>query len=150
MADKLTPERRSANMARIRSKDTKPELIVRRMAHGLGYRFRLHRKDLPGKPDLVFPALRAVIFVHGCFWHGHPDPACREAVPPKSRLEYWGPKLARNKERDAVNVAALEAAGWRVLTLWECEIRDREAITGRLREFLGPPGASQKSLGTDG
>lgn len=145
MADKLTPERRSANMARIRSKNTKPEITVRRMVHAAGYRFRLHRKDLPGKPDLVFPGRRAVIFVHGCFWHGHPDPTCREAVPPKSRLEYWGPKLTRNKERDAANVAALKATGWRVLTLWECEIKNREAVALRLREFLGAPGNTENT-----
>lgn len=140
MADKLTSERRSANMARIRAKNTKPEITVRRIAHSLGYRFRLHRKDLPGKPDLVFPGRRAVIFVHGCFWHGHPDPACKEAVPPKSRLDYWLPKLSRNKERDASNVQALEAAGWRILIVWECGTKDAAAVAMRLHEFLGPPG----------
>lgn len=128
-------------MARIRSKDTKPEMAVRRIAHGMGYRFRVHRNDLPGRPDVVFPSRRAVIFVHGCFWHSHPDPNCKDAVAPKTRTDYWLPKLARNKARDAINIAALETAGWRVMTIWECEIRDREAIMAALRKFLGEPGA---------
>lgn len=138
MADKLSPERRSANMARIRSKNSKPELKVRRLAHGLGYRFRLHRKDLPGKPDLVFPSRRALILVHGCFWHTHPDPTCKDAVAPKSRLEYWGPKLARNRERDALNIQKLKDAGWKTLVVWECECKDASKLEGRLKRFLGP------------
>ena len=137
MADRITPEQRSANMARIRSTGMKPEMLVRRLAHGMGYRFRLHRRDLPGQPDLVFPGRHSVIFVHGCFWHQHPDPNCRDARPPRSRTEYWGPKLQRNAERDAENVARLEAMGWRVLVLWECELRDRDALADRLRSFLG-------------
>lgn len=136
VADKLTPERRSANMARIRSKDTKPELLVRRTAHGLGYRFRLHRRDLPGRPDLVFPSRRAVIFVHGCFWHQHPDPSCRDSKLPRSRTEYWHAKLQRNVERDAAARASLIAGGWRVLVLWECEIAADQALDHRLRAFL--------------
>jgi DNA mismatch endonuclease (patch repair protein) len=137
MADRITPEQRSANMARIRSTGMKPEMLVRRLAHGMGYRFRLHRRDLPGQPDLVFPGRHSVIFVHGCFWHQHPDPNCRDARPPRSRTEYWGPKLQRNVERDAENVARLRAMGWRVLVLWECELKDRDAVADRLRSFLG-------------
>jgi DNA mismatch endonuclease (patch repair protein) len=143
--DKITPERRSANMSRIRSKDTKPEMAVRKVAHGLGYRFRLHQKDLPGKPDLVFPSRKAVVFVHGCFWHGHSDPGCRNAVLPKSRRDFWLPKLSKNKARDSANVEALEAAGWRVMVVWECEIKDDEIVAGRLRDFLGPPGTAAKA-----
>lgn len=129
-------------MARVKGKDTKPELRVRRLLHALGYRFRLHRRDLPGTPDLVFPGRRAVIFVHGCFWHRHPDPGCWRARLPKSRPEFWIPKLEANAARDAVNLAALAALGWRVLTIWECETTPRGAqeLAARARAFLGPPG----------
>ncbi|MFW8594730.1 very short patch repair endonuclease [Cribrihabitans neustonicus] len=133
MADKLTPERRSANMAQIRAKDTKPEMLVRRIVHGLGYRYRLHRKDLPGKPDLVFGPRRKVIFVHGCFWHQH---SCRAGRIPASRRDYWEPKLQRNVERDATHLAALTGSGWQVLTVWECETKDLDALRSRLLEFL--------------
>ena len=112
MADTLGPAERSALMSRIRAKDTKPEWRVRRLVHGMGYRYRLHRRSLPGTPDLVFPARRKVIFVHGCFWHWHPDPACRLAGLPRSRLEFWAPKLERNQRRDVVNLAELSALGW--------------------------------------
>ena len=134
MPDALTPARRSANMAAIRSKDMKPEVAVRSMAHRMGYRFRLHRKDLPGKPDLVFPARKAVIFVHGCFWHQHSE--CREGRMPGTRLEYWKPKLEGNIARDIMNQAALAAMGWRVLVLWECEIERGANIAARLNKFL--------------
>lgn len=134
MADKLTPQRRSANMAAIRSKNTKPEIIVRSLAHRLGHRFRLHRRDLPGAPDLVFPRLRKVIFVHGCFWHQHSE--CREGRPPKSRPEYWGPKLSRNVARDEKHVSDLKALGWKVLTLWECEVADADRTKRRITKFL--------------
>lgn len=133
MADKLTPERRSANMAKIRAKDTKPEMLVRRMVHALGARYRLHRKDLPGKPDLVFGPRRKVIFVHGCFWHLH---SCRAGRIPTSRRDYWEPKLTRNRERDEAACAALEADGWQVLVIWECETKDPAALEQRLRDFL--------------
>jgi DNA mismatch endonuclease (patch repair protein) len=133
--DKLTPERRSANMARIRSKDTSPEIILRKLVHGLGYRFRLHRKDLPGKPDLVFPSRKKVIFVHGCFWHQHPG--CREGRVPGSRLEYWGPKLLRNQQRDTGAQAALKAHGWGYLVVWECELKNAKGALKRVRKFLG-------------
>lgn len=132
--DKLSPARRSHNMSRIRSKNTVPELVVRRTAHALGYRFRLHRKDLPGKPDLVFPRLRAVIFVQGCFWHLHEG--CREGRIPGSRREYWEPKLTRNVDRDRAAQGRLTALGWSVLTVWECEVKDAEALRGRLADFL--------------
>lgn len=136
MADKLTPERRSENMRRIKSKGTKPEVAVRQIVHGLGYRYRLHRKDLPGKPDLVFGSRRKAIFVHGCFWHTHEHPACLDGRTPRSNEGYWLPKLARTKERDAASLAALEAAGWKVLVIWECEVQNTEAVKARLVGFL--------------
>jgi DNA mismatch endonuclease, patch repair protein len=136
--DKLSQLRRSDNMRQIRSKDTAPELILRRLAHAMGYRFRLHRKDLPGKPDLVFSARKKVVFLHGCFWHQHKG--CREGRLPGTRREYWQPKLARNQERDAVSEAALRSLGWGVLTLWECEVeRDTVGVSKRLKGFLGKP-----------
>jgi DNA mismatch endonuclease (patch repair protein) len=128
-------------MSRIRGKDTKPELVVRRLAHALGYRYRLHRKDLPGRPDLVFPGRRKVVFVHGCFWHRHPG--CRKASTPSTRREFWETKFAQNVERDARKEAELRAAGWEVLVIWECETRDSAAVAKRLREFLGPPGGGE-------
>lgn len=121
-------------MARVRSKDTAPELIVRKIVHALGYRFRLHRKDLPGRPDLVLPRHHAVIFVHGCFWHRHHD--CRRASLPKSRTEFWRSKLARNSERDAIAQRQLRAAGWRVLVVWECQTKNLDRLRGRLSKFL--------------
>jgi DNA mismatch endonuclease (patch repair protein) len=125
---------RSANMRAIRSKDMLPELTVRSLAHKLGYRFRLHRKDLPGKPDLVLAARRKVIFVHGCFWHSH---NCKAAHIPKSNLDYWVPKLQRNQLRDGKNLEALTAGGWKALVIWECETRDEGAVRKRLATFLG-------------
>lgn len=137
MADRISRERRSQVMSRIRSTNTGPELRVRRLVHALGYRFRLHRKELPGKPDLVFPRRRAVIFVHGCYWHGH---GCkRGGSGAKSNESYWGPKIERNRERDQRVLAALRDAGWRTLVIWECETADQEALTGRIREFLSAP-----------
>ena len=135
--DTLTGPQRSERMSRVRARDTGPELLVRRLAHGLGYRYRLHRKDLPGKPDLVFPARRKVILVHGCFWHRPPDPACKLARMPKSRLEFWEPKFARNRARDEKVLEQLAESGWTVLTLWECELGDRSQVATRIREFLG-------------
>lgn len=126
-------------MRSIRSKDMKPEMAVRRLAHRMGYRFRLHRKDLPGKPDLVFPSRRAVIFVHGCFWHQHPDLDCKDARPPKSNVDYWQPKLARNRARDAESITALETQGWRVLVVWECQTKDETVLRQTLLAFLGAP-----------
>jgi DNA mismatch endonuclease, patch repair protein len=132
--DKITPERRSANMARIGSANTKPEMIVRRMVHRLGYRFRLHRRDLPGRPDLVFAGRDKIIFVHGCYWHGHGCKVGGSAA--KSNQAYWGPKIARNRERDEQSIAALVALGWKVLVIWECETRREAELRGRLRRFL--------------
>jgi len=139
MVDRLTPERRSANMRQIKSKGMKPERLVRSMIHGMGYRYRLHRPDLPGKPDLVFPARRKIIMVHGCFWHGHDDPGCAVGRrQPKSNLDYWLPKLARNRARDAASQASLRCMGWEILTVWECELRDSEALRQRISDFLRP------------
>ncbi len=122
----------------------KPELAVRSMAHRAGYRFRLHRRDLPGAPDLVFPRRRAVIFVHGCFWHWHESPPCPIAGLPKSNLDYWAPKLARTRARDREHARALAALRWRVLTIWECELRDPDAVLAALRRFLDPDTARSK------
>lgn len=124
---------RSANMRAIRSKGMKPELAVRSLVHRLGYRFRLHRKDLPGKPDLVFGPRRKVIFVHGCFWHCH---NCKVAHDPKSNRDYWGPKLERNKLRDGENLRALLSGGWQSLVIWECELCDPSALCERISKFL--------------
>ncbi len=124
---------RSANMRAIRSKDMQPELQVRSIVHRLGYRFRLHRKDLPGKPDLVFPSQRKVIFVHGCFWHSH---GCKISHVPKSNVSYWGPKLERNRLRDNGNIEALKKAGWQTLIVWECETADVDSVQERLSMFL--------------
>lgn len=136
MADTLTPARRSWNMAQVRARDTAPEMTVRRLAHALGYRFRLHRRDLPGKPDLVFPRWRLAMFVHGCFWHSHQDARCADARKPKSNRDYWLPKLEGNRARDARNAAALERLGWRVAVVWECESRDRAALGGLLERAI--------------
>lgn len=131
--DNLMVDERSALMARISSTGTHPELAVRKLAHRLGFRFRLHRRDLPGTPDLVFPRLRRVVFVHGCFWHAH---ECRRSHVPASRQDYWLPKLARNAARDARAKAALIEGGWDVLTVWECECRDLGTLADRLTVFL--------------
>lgn len=126
MADTVDPARRSANMAKIRGKDTAPEWKVRRVAHRMGLRFRLHRKDLPGRPDLVFPKHRLVVFVHGCFWHRHKG--CRRTTMPSTRTEFWSSKFAATVERDARQMAALHVLGWRVLVLWECSLKSDEDI----------------------
>lgn len=136
--DTLSRQQRSERMARIRHKDTKPERFVRSLVHSLGYRFRLHRAGLPGRPDLVFPSRRAVVFVHGCFFHRHQDQRCRLARLPKSRLEFWLPKLDGNRRRDRRNERALKKAGWRVLTLWECQLANKIQVIRRVVKFLGP------------
>ncbi len=123
-------------MRRIRKSDTAPEMMVRRLAHGLGLRFRLHRRDLPGTPDIVFPRRRTVVLVHGCFWHQHEG--CRLARQPKSRLDYWLPKLARNKARDRTAQEDLQALGWQVLVIWECETKAPEIVRSKLEELLQP------------
>ena len=125
-------------MSRIRSAGMKPEMAVRRLVYSMGYRYRLHRKELPGKPDLTFGPRRKVIFVHGCFWHQHADPECRIVRIPKSRPDYWLSKLARNKERDQAALAALRELDWKVFTVWECQIKsgDQSALADALSKFL--------------
>jgi len=136
MADRLTPERRSALMSRVKSKNTSPEIKVRRLVHALGFRFRLHRRDLPGSPDLVFPGRKKVVFVHGCFWHRHEG--CPKASFPRSRREYWDDKFAGNVERDLLVEVALRDRGWRIMKVWECETVSKNfgALAYRLRDFL--------------
>lgn len=133
--DLISAARRSLNMSRIRSKDTKPEMLIRRMLHRLGYRYSLHRRDLPGAPDLVFPSRRKVILVHGCFWHQHKR--CIDGRLPKSREDYWLPKLLRNVERDRRNVAKLRRGGWKVMKVWECDVLSDRNLQERLVRFLG-------------
>lgn len=123
-------------MAAIRAKDTKPELIIRRIVHAYGYRYRLHRKDLPGKPDLVFGPRRKVIFVHGCFWHGCERPGCLDARRPKSNIGYWNPKIEGNKARDQKHQEMLLSAGWKVLIVWDCETKDMTELERRITTFL--------------
>ena len=134
--DKLTRERRSWNMSRIRSGNTKPEVAVRKLVFSLGYRYRVHVHKLPGRPDIVFASRKKIIFVHGCFWHQHPDPACPVARKPKTATKYWNEKLARNVLRDAEHIEKLSRLGWRVLTLWECELADLKLLISRIRRFL--------------
>jgi DNA mismatch endonuclease, patch repair protein len=136
-------ELRSRTMRAVRSKDTKPEMIVRKLAHALGYRFRLHRSDLPGSPDLAFPGRKAAIFVNGCFWHGHD--CKRGARQPKENAAYWRAKIDRNVARDSRVLDGLKALGWCALTVWECELRDDQRLETRLRQFLGEPGSGQGS-----
>ena len=136
MADTLTPAGRSERMSRIRGKNSKPEMLVRRIVHGMGYRYRLHDKRLPGSPDLVFRGRKKVIFVHGCFWHRHPDPNCKLARMPKSRQDFWGPKLEGNRDRDERNRAMLDRKGWRELVVWECECGQTEHLKNKIRGFF--------------
>lgn len=128
------PETRSRTMRAVKGKNTAPEMIVRRIVHSMGYRYRLHRKDLPGQPDLVFPGLRKIIFVHGCFWHGHN--CARGARMPRANHIYWQNKISRNCLRDAKSIAALEEQGWRVAVIWECELKDLEEVKAQLINFL--------------
>lgn len=134
--DTLSSEERSQRMGLIRGRDTKPELVIRRLVHGMGYRYRLHLAKLPGRPDMAFPSRRKVIFVHGCFWHRHSDPNCKLARLPKSRLEFWYPKLEGNHQRDLANLDELCSLGWSSLVVWECELDDLPSVTARIREFL--------------
>lgn len=136
MIDRISKEARSRNMSRIRSTGMKPEITVRKIAHRLGYRFRLHRPDLSGKPDLVFASRKKIIFVHGCFWHQHPDSTCRIAHTPRSNTDYWIPKLQRNIERDKENRLALEELGWKVFEIWECQTRDIQGLQSIIRNIL--------------
>jgi DNA mismatch endonuclease (patch repair protein) len=133
----MTSEERNRIMRAVKDRDTVPEKAVRKEAHAMGYRFRLHRADLPGKPDLTFVKRRAVIFVHGCFWHGH---GCRRGARlPKTNATYWRKKIARNAEWDAQTAARLNKAGWRTLVIWECQTKDWFQLRGRLYAFLGRP-----------
>lgn len=141
--DILAPEQRSVLMSRIRGKDTKPELAVRRIAHRLGFRFRVHRRDLPGTPDLVFPRLRKVVFVHGCYWHRHPG--CRYAYSPKSNVSFWQAKFDANITRDRLVLDELTKLGWQVLTIWECEVKDEDKLVCRLATYL----KTKKNNGAD-
>lgn len=131
--DVLTPEQRSEVMRRVRGKDTKPERLLRSALHRAGFRFRLHRRSLPGAPDIVFPGRRKAIFVHGCFWHSH---HCGRARKPSSNRDYWIPKLAENKKRDARNRRRLAALGWRSMVVWECQLRAMDRVLKRVEKFL--------------
>lgn len=126
----MTTAGRSRIMRAIRTANTRPEIAVRRLLHAMGYRFRLHRRDLPGTPDITLPGRRAVIFVHGCFWHQHPG--CPKGRQPAHRQEYWGPKLMRNVERDTATASRLREQGWTVIVVWECELADPESVRARL------------------
>lgn len=136
MADTRSPEARSRIMRSVGTRNTGPELTVRRMLHAAGYRFRLHRRDLPGRPDIVLARHRTAIFVHGCYWHAH---GCSKGQPPKSKLDYWQPKLDANVSRDRLNVEKLEQLGWRVMVIWQCELKDIEALGKRLATELPSP-----------
>jgi DNA mismatch endonuclease, patch repair protein len=144
MADTRTPDQRRRIMQSVKTENTGPECKVRRLLHRLRYRYRLHPKSLPGKPDIVFPSRKAAIFVNGCFWHSH---GCSKGKPPKSRLEYWGPKLQANQRRDAAKSAELRALGWRTLTVWQCEVKDARKLTPKLIKFIDRPKSVSKRVG---
>lgn len=132
--DRMTPERRSWLMAQVPGKHSKPEMFVRQLVFGMGYRYRLHDRRLPGKPDLVFPGRRKVILVHGCFWHGHLE--CRKARLPKTNIPFWGDKQELNRRRDDRVVAQLQDLGWRVLVVWQCELKEPENVAHAIKTFL--------------
>jgi DNA mismatch endonuclease (patch repair protein) len=140
--DRLTPEARRANMRAVRRKDTAPEMTVRRLLHAAGYRYRLHVHKLPGSPDIVFPSKLKVVFVHGCFWHGHD---CRAGRPPQSRQDFWLPKIARNQQRDLAALQTLSDLGWQSIVVWQCELRDLETLSDRLISFLDPTTTGEKT-----
>ena len=146
MTDIVDSQKRSEMMSRIRGRDTKPELIARRIAHRLGFRFRVHRKNLPGCPDIVFPGYRAVMMVHGSFWHRHPD--CRYAYTPKTRLRFWQDKFEGNVVLDRRNETAFRELGWRVLVIWECEVNDLEEVEDRTAAHFGAPDSRRTETGT--
>lgn len=143
ITDKVTPKIRSRIMSHIRSESTAPEVVLRRLVYGMGYRYRLHRSDLPGNPDLVFQGLKKIIFVHGCFWHQHTE--CKDGHLPKTNLQYWIPKLERNIQRDKKVVEELTEIGWDVMVIWECQLADRERLAIKLKKFLSANSRS-KSL----
>jgi DNA mismatch endonuclease (patch repair protein) len=132
--DRISIEERSRQMSLVRSKDTKPELFIRKLLFSMKFRYRLHAKDLPGKPDLVFRSQKKAIFIHGCFWHRHTG--CSKATTPSSRTEYWLPKFARNVERDQETLEKLHAMGWQALVVWECELKNMDVLATRLKAFL--------------
>jgi len=134
MADTMSKAERSRRMAMVRGKNMKPEVAVRKLVHGLGYRYRLHKKDLPGTPDMVFKSKKKVIFVHGCFWHRHDN--CKLARLPKSRLDFWKTKLEGNKKRDEENQKRLNEMGWEYLVIWECEVKDKQNMRDKIQSFL--------------
>lgn len=134
MGDVFSAEKRSWIMSRVKARDTEPELIVRSMIHRMGFRFRINREDLPGKPDIVLPRHRKVIFIHGCFWHGHPG--CSRSKRPLTNREFWDKKIDGNIERDKRAQRELLSMGWRVLTVWQCQTRDRDKLLSELEEFL--------------
>ena len=138
MTDRFTPAERSAVMRKVPGRNSSAELKLRRLLTRMGLRYRLHRKDLPGSPDVVFAGRKLAIFVHGCFWHRHAG--CKAAGTPRTRRAFWEEKFARNVTRDAAKAEALTALGWGLLVLWECELRDQGALATRLRDYLGPPG----------
>lgn len=136
MVDQLTKERRSWNMGQVRGKDTKPELIVRSLLHRQGFRFRLHKKSLPGKPDIVLPKYKTIVFVHGCFWHRHPY--CSDATVPKTRTDFWVNKFEENVTRDEKNQTMLRNLGWKVIVVWECETAKQNELSSRLASEINP------------
>lgn len=147
MADKLDPARRSANMAKVKGKDTGPELKVRRIAHRMGLRFRLHRENLPGKPDLVFPKHRLAVFVHGCFWHRHEG--CKRASTPATRVDFWSAKFSATVERDARQIAELHSQGWRTLVIWECDLSEESKVEARLVGAAEETPSNRGSISTE-
>ena len=144
-ADTRTPDQRRRIMKAVKTKNTGPELVVRKALTSLGYRYRLHRKDLPGSPDIAMIGRKKAIFVHGCFWHGH---ECQKGKAPKSKLEYWGPKLKANRDRDERKARELRDLGWSVLTVWQCELQDLESLRARLVDFLGNAPSQGKTSDT--
>lgn len=144
--DVMSPDQRSRNMSAIRSRNTKPELAVRQILHSLGFRFRLHRKNLPGRPDIVLPRYKTVVFVNGCFWHQHAG--CKLASKPSTRQEFWETKLSRNVERDRENAAKLIELGWRVIVVWECDLQNINDLSNRLSSCLKDPIPHQDEAGT--
>lgn len=139
--DTRTKAKRSQIMSSVKTKDTGPELAIRKLLFAHGYRYRLHRADLPGKPDIAFPGRGKVVFVHGCYWHGH---GCDKGRLPKSRLDYWRPKIALNKKRDARNIGKLRRLGWSALTVWQCQLKTAESLTKKIQRFLGKSNVQKK------